>query len=128
MTQPEDLFQKLRDNQGFVINDLPAGTKVSVNTKNSLYEFVVIDNRYVSVFGGTKNNDIVRFSKPTKMTVLGSSFGDNTIIFNWVGKGMLIKLIIEEGEEQGKVLLTSPVENLSVESDNDCLDINYILQ
>jgi hypothetical protein len=114
----EDILKKMAENKGFNINELPVGTKVSVNTKNSLYEFVVLEDRYVSIFGGSLKDGGVRFPKPTKVKILGSTYGGSMIRLDWVGEAMFIEFVIEEGPNKNGTILTSSVRNALIESKN----------
>lgn len=110
-----DVLDKIAKNKGFDINALPPGTRVAVNTCNSLYELIVLGNRRVTAFGGTLPDGGVRFRKPTKLIIAGSTFGGSMLKLNWVGKDMRVEFVPEEGEYAGKTFSTSPVQRVSIE-------------
>lgn len=116
MSRLEYILQRFRNNRGFKINDFPEGTKVSVNTTNSLYELVVLDEQYVSIFGGIKKDGSTRFPKPTKAIVFGATLGGSIIRLNWIVYSMQMEIRIEEGENHGHTIVTSAVKNAIIES------------
>jgi hypothetical protein len=116
MEPAQNILKSFEHKRGFSLSEIPVGTKISIHTKNSLYEFTTLGNKSVMAFGGTTETG-VRFAKPTRLTVVGSTLG-GVIITDWIGESMRMEFRVEEGENAGNIYRTSRVRDVSLEGKN----------
>ncbi len=98
--------------EGIQVNKLETGTKLFVETRNSVYELVILDeDRKVSVTGGNLVDGGVRYEEPVELFLTGSTWGSSMLKLDWLGKDMCMELCYED-----RVLTTSPVKNVEIEA------------
>lgn len=90
------------DLHGIDLCKMKKGTKVKVITKNSIYEFVVVDGQKVIVKGGKF------FPTPVEAELKGSTFNKKMKI-GWIGFMMNMNIITE-----GRLVTTSSVQSATV--------------
>lgn len=85
---------------------LDAGTRIEVETLNSVYKMELLGNGAIRVSGGEHlaDNTVGHFS--------GSTWGTSLLKQNWIGKGMRMEIVYGN-----KVLSTSPVQRAKVKGD-----------
>jgi hypothetical protein len=85
---------------GFSIEDMPMGTRISVETKNSIYEIEILKDSLISIKGGLLKDSVdVRFPKPVEAILLK----------NWLGEGMNMQIICNS-----VFVITSPIKNIII--------------
>lgn len=94
---------------GFSIEDMPAGTLISVETKNSIYQIEILTETKVLVTGGILKDGNVRFSNPTEVILTGCTWGTSFLKKNWLGEGMQMELFYN-----GSSITTSPIKNVII--------------
>lgn len=103
---------KIQEKKGGInVSLLESGTLLIVETQNSFYEFMIIDGKECTVFGGTRQDGSIRFSKPVRAVIYGSTWGDSMLKVDWIGGGMRLEFYTEKGR-----IDTSPVKNLTIEA------------
>ncbi len=98
MKQPTNSLtssKKLADHAGNGLNLslLKAGTKLTVHTRKSTYDLMIVEGKLVTVFGGTLPTGLLRFPVAREMIVSGSSLGGSSIRVDWVGVGLKMEII-----------------------------------
>lgn len=95
---------------GFSIEDLPLGTKISVETRNSIYEIEIIKDSKILIMGGVlKDSNNIRFPKPVEAILTGSTWGTSLLKRNWLGEEMRMEIFYE-----GVLITTSPIKNVII--------------
>lgn len=97
---------------GVCLQNLNANDLVVFSTLNSEYRLLVLDppNRRVRVQGGGL------FTEPTEAVLTGASYGGSMIRLGWICRGMQIELIRQTADKKVMNFLTSPVEDIRLES------------
>lgn len=88
------------------LEELPVGAMVIVNTKNSEYRFTKKSKDDYEVVGG-------RFEKPTLCRIHGCTFGGSMLLVGRLCDGMRLEFSTEELNAQGKVMLTSTIQQIT---------------
>jgi hypothetical protein len=96
---------------------LDKGTKLTVETNNSIYQIVVVDGREITIMGGMTQEGDIRFPKPIRAMFIGSTWGGAMMKPDWIGQDMRMEIIIDSGDD-ANVLNTSGVKNIEIESPN----------
>lgn len=91
---------------GINVSILEPGTRIEVQTLNSLYKLEVLDDGLVRMQGGNY------LPEPVEGEFKGSTWGTSLLKQHWIGKGM--KMEFAHGE---KILTTSIVEGAKVIGD-----------
>ena len=91
---------------GINITQLDAGTRIEVQTLNSVYSMTLLGNGEITIIGGNYMPEQV------EARFVGSSWGTPLIKQNWIGKGMRMEIIYGD-----KKLLTSAVLGAKVIGD-----------
>lgn len=114
----EHILRAVNDNRdGIQIDKLEERTKLSVETRNSVYEMVILDNEStdmqisVELSGGTLRDGETRYEDSVRAFFVGSTFGGSLLQLDWIGKDMCMEFFYD-----GRVLVTSPVENVEIEA------------
>ena len=110
----ENIYDK---KQGFNITLLESGTKIIVETINSVYEFVVIEGREVTIMGGINSKGKIRYKKPIPAILIGSTCDDCFIKQDWIGNNMSIQCSLQE-KGSTKLISTSVVRNAKIVAPN----------
>ena len=94
-----------RSVNGIDVRTLPAGTQVSMDTVNSHYRFVILDDggRRALVHGGRY------FDGEAEARIEGSTLGGTLLRIGWIGEGLCLELSV-----QGKRVGTSPVRAIAI--------------
>lgn len=93
--------------KGFNFKDLPVKTKLKIQTKNSSYELVLLENKKALIVGGNLPNQGFRFSKPTIISLIGSAKNNSYLpIEDWIFCGMRLEFTIDKTNE---LILTSEI-------------------
>ena len=103
--------------QGFNITLLESGTKIIVETINSVYEFVIIEGREVTIMGGVNSKGKIRYKKPISAILIGSTYDDCFIKQDWIGNNMSIQCSLQE-QGSTKLISTSIVKNAKIVAPN----------
>jgi len=75
------------NDSGIYVSRQPQGTKISVKTKNSIYELQVLDSDgSVRICGGI-------FEIPEIVHFNGCTFGGTMLKIDWIGKGMYMEFV-----------------------------------
>ena len=89
---------------------LESGTKLTVETKNSIYQITVLGGSNIKIMGGMNKDGEIRYPRPTEAVFIASILESESIP-NCIIKNM--KLQFQIGATQ---FATSPVFNVEVES------------
>lgn len=111
-----DVLEILRRNhEGIQVDELEIGTRLSVETINSIYEIQIVEGEgnHVSVIisGGTKRDGETRYENPEEASFVGSTFGGSLLKINWLGKNMCMEIYHNRA-----ILNTSPVKDVVIEN------------
>jgi hypothetical protein len=87
------------------VRTLAAGTQVAMDTANSHYRFVILDEggRRALVHGGRY------FDGEAEARIEGSALGGTLLWVGWIGEGLCLELAV-----QGKRVSTSPVRSIAI--------------
>jgi hypothetical protein len=97
-------LEKNVDNlDGIDITKLPPKTKIIVDTKNSIYDIIVVDGKNIICKGGT------HMPQPVTAHLNGSTWGGSALWLGWIN--FMMRMEIAYGK---KLLTTSPVERATV--------------
>ncbi len=102
---PFDLRSRARRVSGIDVRRLTAGSEVTIDTVNSRYHFVILDEggRRALVHGGRY------FDGEAKARIEGSTLGGTLLWVGWIGEGLCLELSV-----QGKRVGTSRVRSIVV--------------
>lgn len=91
---------------GVDLSDLPRGTELLVETRNSQYRLVLLDDRgrNALIEGGR------HFREWTEVQINGSMCGESLPRVGWIGLGLSLELTVH-----GMRLLTSRVRSIRIE-------------
>ena len=90
---------------GVQLDELEPGTKIEVQTLNTLYTIEVLENGKYMVSGGSY------FSAPTETHIGGSTWGSSMLKLKWLG----INMHIEMGHPaKNGIITTSPVQAIKI--------------
>jgi hypothetical protein len=91
---------------GVDLRDLPRGTELVVETRNSEYRLVLLDGHGSTAWieGGR------HFTEGTEVRIDGSTAGGHLLKAGWIGLGLRPDLTAH-----GKRLLTSPIRSIRIE-------------
>ena len=93
---------------GVKISGLEVGTKIYVETHNSIYEIKYLGgDREIEVRGG-------RFDEPVTGHLIGSSWGTTLLKLDWIGQNMRMEMAVG-----GHLIDTSPVRNVEIHSPDE---------
>jgi hypothetical protein len=92
--------------QGVALQSLTAGTRLTVNTRNTRYQVVVLDpvTRQVTVRGGSI------FRNGVQGRLEGATAGGSVLRLGWVGVGLRIELSTDD-----RRITTSAVRTVTIE-------------
>jgi hypothetical protein len=88
--------------EGFAIESLAPGTMLIVQTVNSEYRLIVLDND-----GGVLVEGGVMFPEPVAAVVQGASAGGSLVKTGWIGVGLRMELFVDP-----QWVMTSPVRSI----------------
>jgi len=97
---------------GFSIDDMPPGTKLSVETANSIYEITVIDGCRITIMGGVLATGGIRYPDRIEGLLNGCTFGTSLVKPKWIGEGMRMEI----AHAGNQILTTSPIKNVIIET------------
>lgn len=109
----DEIIKKAKEDPGFHISSLSPGTKFLVETRNSKYQFVVLENNEATVVGGIRKDGTVRYTEPARVSIVGSTWGGSCIKVDWIGRDMYIEIY---DHERKKRFLTTEVKNAIIEA------------
>jgi hypothetical protein len=99
------MFNTTRTVSGVDVRRLPAATEIAVDTSNSHYRFVMLDD------GGSRA--LVRggryFDDEAEARIEGSTLGGTLLRLGWIGLGLKMELSV-----QGRRLDTSCVRSITI--------------
>ncbi|MCI0391440.1 MAG: hypothetical protein MOB07_22085 [Acidobacteria bacterium] len=103
--------------EGVMLGTLRPCDTIHVRTRNSDYEVFLLDPE--------SGRSLVRggkyFAEPMEATVSGSTFGGSMLKMGWLGVGLRMELGVN-----GKVIATSPVQELRIEHESLSLDNSVV--
>jgi len=112
----KEIIERQERKGGFNVTLLESGTKITVETSNSIYHLVVVEGREITILGGMKSTGEIRYPKPVPAIFIGSTWGGTMMKVDWIGEDMRMEIIVG-----GNVLTTSCVKNAEIEhSNNEC--------
>lgn len=100
--------------KGLNISILDKDTKIIIQTTYSLYELKIVEGKLVEIFGGTKSDGTVRFSKGTLAILHGCTCGSPMLAVDWLGIGMKLEMHLEQDPMQ--FIETSIINKITVEA------------
>jgi len=108
----QELIREQEKKSGLNVTVLEKGTKLTVETNNSIYQIVVVEGREITLMGGMTKEGDIRFPKPIRAMFIGSTWGGSIMKPDWIGQDMRMEIIIDPAN----VLNTSFVKNIEIES------------
>jgi hypothetical protein len=109
----KDKIIRQQNKGGLDISLLNRGTKLSIETKNSIYDFVIIEGCNITIMGGMNADGEIRYPSPASAIFMGSTWGGSIIKANWIGEDMYMKVKVGLN-----IFSTSVVKNVEIESAN----------
>jgi|KBSSwiStaDraftv2_1062776.scaffolds.fasta_scaffold88686_3 hypothetical protein len=100
-------IEELAKAPGVELSKLKLGTKLYIQTQQTLYTVVVVPNDKFVVSDEGK-----RFVMPKEIYINGSTYGGAMLRMNWIGIGMCVEM--EHPDPSKQVLTTSPVKGIKV--------------
>jgi hypothetical protein len=102
---PSDIASRTRSVTGIDVRSLAAGTQVAMDTANSHYRFVILDQggRKALVQGGRY------FDGEGEARIEGSTLGGTLLWVGWIAEGLCLELSV-----QGKRVGTSRVRSIAI--------------
>jgi hypothetical protein len=97
---------------GINVTQLDTGTRIEVQTINSVYKMTLLEDGKIKVHGG------IHILEPTEARFVGSTWGTPLIKQNWIGKGMQMEITYEN-----RKLTTGPVQKAKVMGDLWCYEL-----
>ena len=93
--------------EGIALHSLPAGTAMTVCTRNSRYRFVVLDpaERRVIMSGSST------VPEPREGRLEGTTAGGSALRLGWIGIGFRLELSVDD-----RRITTSPVSSVTIDS------------
>ena len=91
--------------KGVDLDALANGTKLEVQTTNTLYTLEKIDALFI-ITGGP------RLTEPQTIRINGSTFGGSMLKTNWLGIGMYMEFVLFKPEV--KTLTTSSIRSIKI--------------
>lgn len=101
--------------KGLNVSALEKGTILIIETKHSIYKLKIMEGKEILLSGGMTKRGEEKFPLPTKAIFCGSVGYDSELKIDWIGQNMSMEIII--GEDRKKIL-TSKVQNVTIESSN----------
>ena len=99
---------------GIDVSKLEEGTKVIIETKNSIYELTAGKGDEITILGGLLKNGDYRYASPTPAIMIGSTLETDGMVDlkrSWIGKGRKIEIQIDK-----TIHSTTPVWRAQIES------------
>ena len=109
-----EIIERQERKGGFNVTLLESGTKITVETSNSIYHLVVVEGREITILGEMKSTGEIRYPKPVPAIFIGSTWGGTMMKVDWIGEDMRMEIIVG-----GNVLTTSCVKNAEIEHSNN---------
>ena len=108
VSMPSNTGSRTRSVTGIDVRTLAAGTEVAMDTVNSHYHFVILDEggRRALVQGGHY------FDHEAEARIEGSSIGGSLLWVGWIAQGLCLELSVH-----GKRLGTSSVRSIRITAD-----------
>lgn len=106
-------LSETKNEKGFFISKLAPNIRLILQTQKSKYEIEYLDKNIGLITGGTLPDKSIRFSNPTKIKLLGSSWGGSMFRIDWIGKEM--KLEFKEQQTNNR-FITSFILGVAIES------------
>jgi hypothetical protein len=103
MNRRDDEFSA-GDVEGIYLSELSAGDVLVIDTLNSTYSLV-----YLGAAAALLAKHSPRFSEPSSVNVLGSTWGGSALRMGFLGVGMCMEF---EQLEDDQVVVTSPIQSL----------------
>ena len=97
------------------VSALKKGTVLIVETRHSIYKLEVVEGKEILLSGGMTREGEERFPIPTKAIFCGSIQRHAKVKVDWIGENLRMEIIIGENSKR---ILTSKVQNVTVESPN----------
>lgn len=112
-------IENVEQNKGLLLNEIPAGACVEVETEYSTYFIVPIDQeKGLIVLQGNGSH----FRNATRCYLNGSTWGGSTIRSEWIGVGMYLEVRNPAGGAH-KIVTTSMVRKITVRSDPEIVEV-----
>lgn len=100
----QNILRRQEQKGGVKVSGLEIGTRLLVETHNSIYEIKYIgNNREVEVSGGMFGNEVVTGH------FIGSTWGTALLKMDWIGEGMRMEMALD-----GRLIDTSPVKAVEI--------------
>jgi len=111
-----DLLSSSQEDKGFDIRVLDPGTKINVETCNSVYQIVIVYKSEITIMGGMKEDGELRFPSPIPAAFVGSGWpGFHLLKPFWIGEKMQMEFFLDGGG----VIRTSPIVNAEIEAEDE---------
>jgi len=88
------ILEEQKQLKGIQVDKLPAGIKLNITTKNSLYNIETVKKNKVYIQGGTCKDGSIRFPEKTLICFLGSNFGGSALKIGYIGYGLFMEFMI----------------------------------
>jgi hypothetical protein len=112
----QKILASLEDDRGFDIRAFDPGTKINVETCNSVYQIEIVYKSEITIMGGMKSDGEIRFPSPTPAAFVGCTWpGVHLLKSYWIGEQMMMEVFLEDGG----LIRTSPIVNVEVEAKDE---------
>ena len=109
----EAIITEQQEKGGFSVSLLESGTKLSVETKNSIYQILMVGRKEIKIAGGMTPDGEMRYESPIEAVFVGSTYDGSTTIPDWIGRNMKMQIATNSG-----LLTTSVVFNVEIDGPN----------
>lgn len=103
---------KENEGNGLNISSLEKGTKLNVETTNSIYRIEIVEGNQITIMGGMTKDGEIRFPTPVSAKFIGSTWGGSMIKLDWIGEYMKMEIFLDEFK---LLMTTSFVQNVEIE-------------
>lgn len=100
------LAEEQRKQGGIKLDKLAIGTKLEIQTANSIYKIEKLSDTQYKVEGGT------RFLKPSTTWIAGSTWGGSMLMQDWIGLDMRVEM--GHPDPNKRTLTTSVVKSIKI--------------
>lgn len=108
-TYPSDFDCK----HGLNMSPLKPGTVLFVETTKSVYRLQIVRGKEILITGGMLRSGEDRFPAPTTVIFYGSTWGEDALKSDWIGKDMRLRLsYIVSGQKC--IFTSSPVTEIEI--------------
>lgn len=109
-----ELIEEQSEKGGIVVSELSAGTKLEVQTMNTLYKLEITDpEKGKAIAEGGK-----LLPEPKEVSVLGCTWGGSMLKVDWIGHQMCLQMFYIRDNETPGCITTSLIQGAKVIGSN----------